>query len=627
MIGRLVDGRYQVRSRIARGGMATVYLATDLRLERRVAIKVMHGHLADDNTFKTRFVQEARSAARLAHPNVVNVFDQGQDADMAYLVMEYLPGITLRDLLKDYRRLTPEQTVDILDAVLSGLAAAHKAGIVHRDLKPENVLLADDGRIKLGDFGLARAASANTATGQALLGTIAYLSPELVTRGVADARSDIYALGIMTYEMLTGEQPYVGEAPMQIAYQHANDSVPAPSTRNPSIPPELDELVLWATTRDPDQRPADARTMLERLREMEPHLRPAQPLPAASDTMVLDAGDRHPTAETRVLGTGMLAVADAGDAEPDDDATALARASDRRRRRGYWLLALVLVLAGLAGGTGWYFGAGPGSLAVVPDTANLMPDSAVQVLEEAGFEVERAERNDPVVPQGQVSGTDPEAGAQARRGSTVQLFVSLGPQFLDVPQVVGLPEADARAQLGEFFTVAEAATQQFSAEVESGNVIAVLDADGAPVGATYPELGALSLVVSVGPVPPVEGLAVGEAQSRLEGAGLVVEFADPVFADEVPVDVVVTADWLDDPMNPGDTVRLTVSKGPDLVEVPNVVTGQTIAQARTQLEELGFAVSSNVPQFLEGAVVASVQSPAAGERVKRGSEITVNFEP
>ena len=627
MIGRLVDGRYQVRSRIARGGMATVYLATDLRLERRVAIKVMHGHLADDNTFKTRFVQEARSAARLAHPNVVNVFDQGQDADMAYLVMEYLPGITLRDLLKDYKRLTPEQTVDILDAVLSGLAAAHKAGIVHRDLKPENVLLADDGRIKLGDFGLARAASANTATGQALLGTIAYLSPELVTRGVADARSDIYALGIMTYEMLTGEQPYVGEAPMQIAYQHANDSVPAPSTRNPSVPPELDELVLWATTRDPDQRPADARTMLERLRELEPHLRPVQPLPVAGDTMVIDTGDRVPTAETRVLGSGALAVAEADAAELDDDAALLTRTTERRRRRGYWLLALVLVLAGLAGGTGWYFGAGPGSLAVVPETSTLLPDRATQVLEEAGFEVELAERTDPVVPAGQVSGTDPEAGAQARRGSTVQLFVSLGPQLLDVPQVVGLPEADARAQLGEFFTVVEAATPQFSADVEAGNVIAVLDADGAAVGATYPELGELTLVVSVGPVPPVEGLAVGEAQARLEEAQLVVGFADPVFSDDVPVDVVVTADWLDDPMNPGDTVRLTVSKGPDLVEVPNVVTGQTIAQARTQLEELGFVVSSNVPQFLEGAVVASVQSPAAGERVERGSEITVNFEP
>jgi beta-lactam-binding protein with PASTA domain/tRNA A-37 threonylcarbamoyl transferase component Bud32 len=630
MIGRLIDGRYQVRSRIARGGMATVYLATDLRLERRVAIKVMHGHLADDNTFKTRFVQEARSAARLAHPNVVNVFDQGQDADMAYLVMEYLPGITLRDLLKDYKRLTPEQTVDILDAVLAGLAAAHKAGIVHRDLKPENVLLADDGRIKLGDFGLARAASANTATGQALLGTIAYLSPELVTRGVADARSDIYALGIMAYEMLTGEQPYVGEAPMQIAYQHANESVPAPSTRTPSVPGELDEMVLWATSRDPDDRPADARIMLERLRELEPALRPAHPRASAGDTAVIGAIDGAPTAETRVLATTGRLVAPAAtpvdDAVDTGDAVTLARTSSARRRKGYWLLALVLLLTGLAAGTGWYFGAGPGSLATVPDTTGMLPDTATQVLQEAGFEVEPAERNDPLIPPGQVSGTDPEDGSLARRGSTVQLFVSLGPQILDVPQVVGLPEPDARTAL-EAFAVAKESAKQFSPDVEAGAVIAVLDGDGAPVPATYPERGAITLVVSVGPVPPVEGLAVGEAETRLKDAGLVVEFADPQFSNDVAVDVVITADWLDDPMNPGDTVRLTVSKGPDLIEVPNVVTGQTIAQARTQLEAAGFAVASNVPPFLEGAVVASVQSPAAGEKLARGSEVTVNFQP
>jgi len=211
LIGRLVDGRYRVRARIARGGMATVYVATDLRLERRVALKVMHSHLSDDTVFQSRFIQEARAAARLADPNVVNVFDQGQDGDMAYLVMEYLPGITLRELLREQRRLTVPQAISILDAVLSGLAAAHKAGIVHRDVKPENVLLAEDGRIKIGDFGLARATTANTASGAQLLGTIAYLAPELVTRGTADARSDIYAIGIMLYEMLTGEYPYNGE--------------------------------------------------------------------------------------------------------------------------------------------------------------------------------------------------------------------------------------------------------------------------------------------------------------------------------------------------------------------------------------------------------------------------------
>jgi serine/threonine-protein kinase len=628
MIGRLIDGRYQVRSRIARGGMATVYLATDLRLERRVAIKIMHGHLADDNTFKTRFVQEARSAARLAHPNVVNVFDQGQDSDMAYLVMEYLPGITLRELLKDYKRLTPEQTVDIMDAVLAGLAAAHKAGIVHRDLKPENVLLADDGRIQLGDFGLARAASANTATGQALLGTIAYLSPELVTRGVADARSDIYAVGIMMYEMLTGEQPYVGEAPMSIAYQHANDTVPTPSSKNPAVPHELDELVLWATARDPEERPHDARDMLDRLREVEPAIRAPRQAPRTQATVVLPDAAMPvgvATAATTVIGGGpVIAPPAPPEASDDEAATALSASSDRRRRRGYWIFALVLLLTGLAAGTGWYFGAGPGAMATVPETATLLPDNARQALVEEGFQVADAERNDPRVPAGQVSGTDPAAGEQARRRSTVTMFVSLGPRMLPMPQVVGQPEADARAALGDF-TVAEQAAQQFSGDIAAGSVIAVLGADGNPVGAEYPELGDLTLVVSVGAIPDVTGMPVADAEAAITGAGLVVGTADPEFNDEVPADHVISWAPATDPVRPGDTIVITVSKGHDLIEVPNVITGQTVASARQQLEALGFTVTSNVPGFLEGAVVASVQSPAAGEKLKRGSEVTVNF--
>lgn len=626
MLGRLIDGRYQVRSRIARGGMATVYLATDLRLERRVAIKIMHGHLADDNTFKTRFVQEARSAARLAHPNVVNVFDQGQDADMAYLVMEYLPGITLRDLLKDYQRLTPEQTVDIMDAVLAGLAAAHKAGIVHRDLKPENVLLADDGRIKLGDFGLARAASANTATGQALLGTIAYLSPELVTRGVADARSDIYAVGIMMYEMLTGEQPYVGEAPMQIAYQHANDQVPTPSSKFSGVPPELDELVLWATSRDPEQRPADARAMLDRLREVEGAVRGvAGPVPALyQPTMVL--ADATATAETRVLNPASAPVptALAAPEEQGEESAALSARASARKRKGYWLFALVLLLAGLAGGTGWYFGAGPGASVTVPVTAGLEPAAAEQLLTDAGFQVAQGERNDPEIAAGLVSGTDPAEGAQARRGATVTVLVSLGPRILQVPDVVGDPEAAARQALSDF-TVGDEVVKQFSDEIDAGAVIGLLDAAGAPLPAEYAERGAITLIVSVGAVPKVAGMTLADAEAALDAVGLEASQGDPQFSDEVPVDVVISAEAQNDPMRPGDSVLLVVSKGPDLVEVPNVITGQTIAAAREQLEALDFAVTSNVPGFLEGAVVAAKQSVAPGERVKRGTEISVNF--
>ncbi len=626
MLGRLIDGRYQVRSRIARGGMATVYLATDLRLERRVAIKIMHGHLADDNTFKTRFVQEARSAARLAHPNVVNVFDQGQDADMAYLVMEYLPGITLRDLLKDYKRLTPEQTVDIMDAVLAGLAAAHKAGIVHRDLKPENVLLADDGRIKLGDFGLARAASANTATGQALLGTIAYLSPELVTRGVADARSDIYAVGIMMYEMLTGEQPYVGEAPMQIAYQHANDSVPPPSAKHPGVPPELDELVLWATARDPEQRPADARAMLDRLREVEPAVRGSRPGDAYQPTMVLGDVQHVATAETSILNPAAAAAlaplpTAVAAPEPGEESAALAVGAARRKRKGYWLFALVLLLTGLAAGTGWYFGAGPGALASVPPTANLAPDAAEQVLEESGFTVELAERNDPVVAKGLVSGTDPAEGAQAKRGSLVTLFVSLGPRILAVPDVVGAPEAEARAALTDFKVAAQAA-HQFDDEFAAGEVIALLDGDGNPLPAEYPEQAPVTLLVSSGPVPDVVGLTAAEAEAALGTAGLAFSYAEAVFDNtgEVPADHVLSAETTTDPVRPGDSITLTLSKGQDLVAVPNVV-GGNMADAVQKLKDAGFTVEYNFPDALLGFATVKSQDPAGDAQAVRGSSV------
>lgn len=255
-LGRTLDDRYRVRSRIARGGMGMVYLADDLRLGRKVAVKIMHPHLVDDDTFVRRFEKEAHAAARLNDQNVVNVFDQGFDGEAPYLVMEYVPGITLRQLLKQQKRLTADQAIEISEAVLSGLSAAHQAGFIHRDVKPENVFLADDGGIKIGDFGLARSASANTTTGQALLGTIAYLSPELVTRGVADARSDVYAFGIMLYEMLTGVQPYRGEQAVQIAYMHAHEDVPAPSQVSSESTPELDELVRWTTARDPGKAPA-----------------------------------------------------------------------------------------------------------------------------------------------------------------------------------------------------------------------------------------------------------------------------------------------------------------------------------------------------------------------------------
>lgn len=640
MIGRLIDGRYQVRSRIARGGMATVYLATDLRLERRVAVKVMHGHLADDESFKQRFIQEARSAARLAHPNVVNVFDQGQDADSAYLVMEYLPGITLRDLLQEYGSLTAEQTLDISEAVLSGLAAAHKAGIVHRDLKPENVLLADDGRIKIGDFGLARAASANTATGAALLGTVAYLSPELVTRGVADTRSDIYAVGIMMYEMLTGEQPFTGEQPMQIAYQHANDAVPTPSSRNPRVPAELDELVLWATTRDPEQRPRDARAMLDQLHDTEALLRTALPAgtTSAQRTVVMPSAPAaapvvNPAseAETQILGSRVTARAAAA-AEIPDSTAALAVVSQKRSRRGVLLVVILTVLALVAGGTGWWFGIGPGSKVTIPQSVEgKTPAEATAILQELGFTVdpELGSIDSPTVPKDAVAQTDPAIGEAVAKGGKVQLLVSTGPKPIDFSITRGMPVADAEAAIEAAPWTATDPIVQFDSEVKKDAVIDVLGADGSTsiLGAsTYGEQQTLTLVVSAGPVPAVKGEDLDDAITILSGVDLEASQGSEAYSDSVPEGKVVKIELEEGQvLHPGDTVLLQTSRGPAPVDVPNIV-GMTWAAARAKLDELGIKYDYNEGADLAPELV-TVRStnPEAGTEIHRGDTIKVRF--
>jgi eukaryotic-like serine/threonine-protein kinase len=269
LTGRLLDGRYAVTARIAHGGMATVYVATDTRLDRQVALKVMHAELARDDDFVRRFIGEAKSVARLSHPNVVGVYDQGADGPLLYLAMEYVPGRTLKDLLRERGRFAPAEALGIMTGVLDGLAAAHSSGITHRDVKPENVLLTADGRIKVADFGLARAHAAAGHTQRGLLiGTVAYLPPEQVTGDVTGPRGDVYSAGVMLFELLTGRQPFTGDNPLSIAYQHVNRDVPAPSTLAPGIPAAVDQLVLAATSRDPAQRPADAGELARAVRRV-----------------------------------------------------------------------------------------------------------------------------------------------------------------------------------------------------------------------------------------------------------------------------------------------------------------------------------------------------------------------
>lgn len=669
MIGRMIDQRYRVRSRIARGGMATVYLATDVRLERRVAVKIMHGHLADDQAFRERFIQEARSAARLSHPNLVGVYDQGAEDDCVYIVMEYIPGITLRDLLHEHRALTPEQATDIVRAVLAGLASAHRAGIVHRDLKPENVLLADDGRIKLGDFGLARATTANTATGAALLGTIAYLSPELVTRGAADSRSDIYALGIMLYEMLTGEQPYKGEQPMQIAYQHANDTVPAPSAARPGVPAELDDLVLWATARDPRDRPLDAREMLDHMAGAQQRatgqyrtavLRPenatailpsgGSPGAAAFGDDVEDASehdttvlDRRGTQETpsrlrnrntpgpRRTGAVTATLSPAGQR--------LADKSAKRRKRGWIALVIVIVLAVVGAGIAAWYGPGPGGNVRIPAVAGKTVSQVRQALVSNGLRAAEAttSRPDLQVAAGLVTATQPPAEREVRKGTAIRIVVSSGPRMISLPTIVGQSVSTARAALDDDFDLQDP-QYRFSADVPADTVIAATgrDSSGAVDLTTveqYPERGPVTLTVSLGAVPDVTGETVADATGTLQGVGLVLGSQTQQFSETAPAGQVVSAAPADDPVVKGTAIDVVVSKGPAPIEMPMHLEGKTIDEVTATLQALGLKVSypdcTNILcGFYDWKSKLPVRStnPGAGATVHKGDTIALSYD-
>ena len=609
--------------------MATVYVATDLRLERRVALKVMHSHLSDDAVFQSRFIQEARAAARLADPHVVNVFDQGQEGEMAYLVMEYLPGITLRELLREQKRLTIPQAVTIMDAVLSGLSAAHRANIVHRDVKPENVLLAEDGRIKIGDFGLARATTANTGSGQMLLGTIAYLAPELVTRGTADARSDIYALGIMLYEMLTGEQPYKGEQPMQIAFQHATESVPRPSVRNPGVPEALDELVLWSTEKSPDERPADAGVMLARLREIEQQLGIAPQVQRTLAVAGAAASDHLDTGElTKVLPPSVDVDAPI---EGDDNTTRLRTQASRRRTKGWWLFAIVVLLAAVAAGVGLWFGSGPGSQVTVPTVAGKTFDQARALLAEQQLGAKKAGENSLSVAEGRVISTDPASGTRLDKDSTVTVTVSLGPAEATIDSLKGTAEQAARDALeAQHITVAED-SKTFYTDDKNGTVIAAVvhpAAGGKDVdctkGCTVHQGDSATLSLSLGALPSVVGLSLDDAVAQLEEKGITVTSHSEEYSDSAAKGTVISMADRDGggAWRPGDKTTLVVSKGPQPIEIPSVM-DMKLSDAVKKLEDLGLNPQTSIPGALQGFFTAGETDPAAGTFVLPGSDVKI----
>ena len=610
--GQLIAGRYLAKAFIASGGMASVYRARDQVLEREVALKVIHPHLAKDKSFVEKFRREAKVAASLSHPNLVNVFDQGTDDEIIFLVMEFVPGINLRDALNDFGALTSDRALEILEPLTAGLAAAHAAGILHRDLKPENVFLSDSGTVKLGDFGLAREISSHTQTG-AVVGTAAYLSPELVLRGQADARSDIYSLGVMAFEMLTGKQPYSGDQAVQIAYQHANSQIPAPSSLNPQVPELLDEIVLWATARNPSDRPANAQELLPVIS------RARNDIKRGLTTTFEDFGLTRTITEEFVAPAGATEVIGeieySQDAERSDGFVKLAKAN---RRSGRLVVVTTLLAIFVSIGAGWWFSTGPGGQANIPELEGRSLEVAISALEPIGLKITQQQEHNAEVPVGMVTRTEPIAGTRVAKQSEVIVFVSLGPKQVLVPEPLGLDLEQAR-QLLVSTGLTPGSETSFYTDTEAGQVFAFSQ----PTGTSLNEGSVVDLQVSLGPIPDVAGSSGAQATEKLEGLGLVVTTVQ-VFSDDVASGQVVSLEASLDPLPEAGTVTLNVSKGPEFVAMPNVV-GETVAAARNALQALGLTVQIDTDQLSTrfGVVKVTRQTPAASSRVRVGTQVTI----
>ncbi|WP_262059865.1 Stk1 family PASTA domain-containing Ser/Thr kinase [Streptomyces sp. STR69] len=635
LVGQLLDGRYRVDARIAVGGMATVYRAVDTRLDRVLALKVMHPTLATDASFVDRFIREAKSVARLAHPNVVQVFDQGAQGAYVYLAMEYVAGCTLRDVLRERGALQPRAALDILEPVLAALGAAHRAGFVHRDMKPENVLIGDDGRVKVADFGLVRSVDTVTSTGENVLGTVSYLAPEQIEGGTASPRVDVYACGVVLYEMLTGQKPHDGDSPAIVLYKHLHEDVPPPSAVFPGLAYELDELVATATARTPEIRPYDAVALFGLVREARAGLSAEQLDVVPPQALTSE----HPNAENRtsVIPRSLtvprpLPVNE--DDEPGDPFNRTSRFESgpplpprrrdaRRSRRGLLaIVAALLLILGVGAGV-WYINSG--QFTKVPPLLAKTEVQAKERLKEAGLDVKSVKHAySDTVKRGTVISTDPVAGARIRDNDSVALTISDGPETVKVPDLTGYALGRARALLKTDGLAAGMVTREFSDDVPKGFVIST-----DPGAGTERHAGsAIALTVSKGSavdVPDVTGEDLDDAKSDLQEAGLTVKVSDTEVTSEYDAGQVAQQTPAGDSQAAaGDTVTLTLSKGPEMVEVPSVV-GASVDAATKLLKESGFKVEEDRGLLGLFGDTVKKQSVDAGEQAPKGSTITITI--
>ena len=629
LTGELIDNRYLLKHRLASGGMATIYSGIDTRLDRPVAVKIMHSHLANDEAFVSRFIKEAKATAALSHPNIVSIQDQGWNQGgppAVFLVMELVDGSTLRDFLNENGSLTVEQTLQIMNPVVSALAAAHKIGIIHRDIKPENILISKDGRIKVADFGLARNTSMGqtmTAESSVVLGSVSYLSPEQVQRGVADSRSDIYAVGIVIFEMLVGKKPYDGETPIQIAYRHVNDRIPNIQTLKPEVPQVVSDLLFSVTAPNPDQRPKDAEELLNQIRDIQAKIDPKRrqmslelDLPPVQHKIskrgkvsvgLALGGLKEKTAQ--LISTKPIVVTN-----PEDSVATKKRKVSRRVKRNR-MIALLLVFGLVFGG---YKFLGIGKISV-PSLVGLTQSEASKSLADLGLATEIVEEVfSEDIPKGKIISSQPGGGGKVSPAGVVGLIISKGQERIEIPNLEGLTPDIALQKISELGLTAGDINEVFDMKIEKGNVIRTDPKTGEKVKRkAIVNLDVSKGIEKVGLVSYV-GKGGDEALSELTNSGFDVnvsyKFSDNIFKGQV----ISQSPDKSDSIELGSKVELVVSKGPEFVFVPNVL-GKSKNDASLDLENLGLRVT------IKGSGKVNNISPNIGTKVKQGAVITLTL--
>ena len=630
LTGNLIDGRYQLLRQMDAGGMAAIYEAVDTRLDRRVAVKIMHAHLAQDEQFVERFIREAKAAAALSHPNIVAVQDQGWNQSgipAVFIVMELVDGHTLREYLNERGKIAVADGIKFLLPVLSALGAAHRLGIVHRDVKPENILVSKEGRIKITDFGLAKGAmigSTMTAESSVILGSVSYLSPEQVSRGIADSRSDVYSAAITAFEIFTGAKPFEGEEPIQIAFMHVNSRVPRISSLIPDVPKVLDDLIFAATSVDPDERPRDCQIFHSQLLTISQALNPGAPqmsleldIPIAPmRSKKKKSRGKFSQLTERISLT--LPVAATSTAKETTVQVRERRKVSKRVRRNRWIAAGLAVLLGI---TTWWVLIGPGASIKFPSVVGATTEQANSTLTALGLKTTTVEeRFDEDIAKGRVISTDPSAGDSIAPGGTVNLVVSKGAERYTIPSLLKLtPEAAVNLLAKSPLTVGEI-TEVFNASIPKGFVISSNPAQGAKVKRDT----VVDLVVSKGietfNLASFVGTNGEQALNELTAAGFDVTTTYAFDEKAMPGEVISQQPAAGAPLPKGAAVEIFVSKGSAFVYIPNVMR-YTQERAVALLEDLGLKVV--VKKVTKSAKLVIGIDPKVNAKVKRGSTVTL----